>query len=278
VSERDGIDPLYDLGPLPGGDILFRPGGTDDVGLPSGATPLPVTSVGTDTPAAEPPVTRAAAAPRRMPPPQTYRPTPSPQPIPPSPSQPVDLRRGGGRARPGRTAGGSSMTLLRWAVRHPRAAIGAAFAVVALVSNAVATTSGSVGSGGDPFPPGPGGDPGPVVVDAGADGMTYQPELVPGSVAQWRIVVDNLGDGDADYRIEDVTTGEVLGAGTNPAGGSAEFTVPADRLGDRVSIVQDATSGSGSSGCHVLADDTEVATAESDAGLTCTYDPASLQR
>jgi hypothetical protein len=170
------------------------------------------------------------------------------------------------------------MTLLRWALRHPRLAFGAAFALVALVGNAFGAISGSDRRGGDPYPRFPSVDSGPLVVDDGTGEMSWSPELVPGAVAEWRIVVDNQTDGDADYRIEDETTGEVLGAGTNPAGASAGFTIPADRLGDRVSIVQEPSIGSGSNRCHVLADDTEVGTAGSDAGLTCTYDPASLQR
>jgi hypothetical protein len=145
------------------------------------------------------------------------------------------------------------------------------------VGNAIGAVSGSDGSVGEPYPQFPGVESGPVI-DAGTGEMSWHPEQVPGSVAAWRIVVDNRTDGDAGYRVEDETTGEVLGTGINPAGGSAEFTIPADRLGDRVSVVQEDSSGSGASSCHVLADEAEVGTAGSDAELTCTYDPASLQR
>jgi hypothetical protein len=170
------------------------------------------------------------------------------------------------------------MTLLRWALRHPRLAFGAAFAVLALVGNAIGAVSGSDRSGGEPYPAFPSVDSDPVVVEGGTGEMSWAPELVPGTVAEWRIVVDNRTGGDAAYRIEDETTGEALGAGTNPAGASAEFTIPGDRLDDRVSIVQEPSGGSGGSSCHVLADVTEVGSARSDADLTCTYDPASLQR
>lgn len=291
VNDRDGADPLYDLGPLPGGEVLFRAASTGDALSGAGAPP-PLTHVGSE-PDEAPPSTVAPAqtvasapprmpAPRRIPPPQTYHPTPPLRPGPASSPPPVDLRRGRalppGPGAPRRGAG--PVKLLRWALRHPRLTVGVAFAVITLVANAGGGTSGSDGlDGSSAWPvPGVGAEPPGIDVGVGDGEMTYLPEQVPGSVTQWLILVDNDTDGDADYRIEDETTGELLGAGTNPAGSSATFAVPADRLGDRVSIVQDVSAGSGPSSCHVLADDAEVGTAESEAAIRCVYDPDSLRR
>ncbi len=126
------------------------------------------------------------------------------------------------------------------------------------------TTDGPVVSGTGPEP--------------GLDGMSYYPWAVPAEVGQWQILVDNQTDADADYVIEDETTGETIGSGTNPAGASAAFTIPDGRLGDRISLVHDESSGSGLLSCHVLADDAEVGSAASTGALTCSYDPDSLHR
>ncbi len=303
MTDREGLDPLFDLGPLPGGEILFRPGATEDV---PGSAPGPLSAVGLDpldgspVPPSAGPILAPASADhpgRRIPPPQTYSPTPARATTPRSGSAPAPAtrtpyappstwnptRRPGGSGSP--SAGGTVLGALRWVVRHPRLALGVGFALVALVGNLSNMTGGgrfgSSTSTDDPYPSLSSVETSGTPVDEGrvirSGEMTYFPERLPPEVEVWQVAVDNLTTGTPAYVVEDETTGEVLDSGSTVPSGTTTFTLPGDRLEDRISLVLDASGGLGGASCRILADGVEVGSGTSDASLSCIYDPASLR-
>ena len=193
----------------------------------------------------------------------------------PGPVEPSGPVAGPGRGARQESTGGSLAAALRWAVRHPRLALGAAFAVVALSGNVLSAFSpGSErGATGDSVTVAPV----PVEVVDGGGEMTYFPPASPEDVSVWEIVVANHTDGPAGYTVRDETTSEVLASGTTPVGGRSTYVVPLDRLDHRISLVESRAEAAGDLGCSILADDEEVGTAMSDSLLTCTYDPDSLR-
>lgn len=167
------------------------------------------------------------------------------------------------------------MTLLRWALKHPRVAFATGFALVAVIANlgsALSFIDSDHQTGSQSY-----SETAPAVVGPGPDGMTYFPWLVPQDVGEWQVVVENATTEDVTYVVQDETTGELLAAATTPAFGRDTYTVPDERLDHRIAVVHDPSDGAGLLSCQVLADGIEVATATSDSGLTCTYDPTNLQ-
>lgn len=302
MADGDGIDPLYDLGPLPGGDILFRADATDDVLGSALSTPTASDELSMLSPTAatrpggpthtgvesepspesarswatSPAAPEQLAPPRQIPPPQTYSPggrAGVDSPI-------LDARRGlprdwsAGRAVARSRSGSNARTAARWAVRYPRLAlalVGATFFFGASLLSSLSLLKGDESA----RPDYPTVESAPEV-DPGLEGMSYYPWAVPTDVDQWRIEIDNHTDGSADFSVEDETTGEVLGSGTSAPGATAVYEIPADRLEDRIVIVQEASSGVGLVTCRILADDEQVGSAASMDGLNCVYDPDSL--